>query len=82
VTFDLPAVSDYSPSFPSPSFNTLYIFDGYVKADLVAGYTLPLDDRRSVRFYGKVDNVLDQSYFESGFRAPGAVFIGGGAFRF
>ncbi|MGH9766497.1 MAG: TonB-dependent receptor, partial [Blastocatellia bacterium] len=38
VTFDLSAVSDYSPSFPSPSFNTLYIFDGYVKADLGAGY--------------------------------------------
>jgi vitamin B12 transporter len=82
VTFDLAAVSDYSPSFPSPSFDTLYIFDGFVKADLVAAYTLPIDDRRSVRFYGKVENVLDRSYFESGFRAPGAVFIGGAAFRF
>jgi len=82
LTFDLSAVSDYSPSFPSPSFNTLYIFDGYVKADLGAGYTLPIDDRRSVRFYGKVDNVLDRTYFESGFRAPGAVFIGGATLRF
>jgi iron complex outermembrane receptor protein len=82
VTFDLSAISSYSPSFPSPSFNTLYIFDGYVKADLGAGYTLPLNDRYSIRFYGKVDNALDRTYFESGFRAPGAVFIGGGSFRF
>jgi iron complex outermembrane receptor protein len=82
VTFDLSAVSHYSPSFPTPSFDTLYVFDGYVKADLVAAYTLPIDDRLSLRFYGKVENVFDRSYTESGFRAPGAFFIGGAAFRF
>jgi hypothetical protein len=82
VTFDMSAINDYSPSFPSPSFNTLYIFDGYVKADLGAGYTWPINDRQSIRFYGKVDNVLDRTYYESGFRMPGAVFVGGGSFRF
>jgi vitamin B12 transporter len=82
VTFDLSSVSDYSPSFPSPSFDTLYIFDGYVKADLVAAYTLPIGDRLSLRFYGKVENVFDRAYTESGFRAPGAYFIAGSAFRF
>ncbi len=82
VTFDLSAVSDYSPSFPFPSFDTLYVFDGYVKADLVAGYTLPIDERLSLRLYGKVENVFDRAYTESGFRAPGAYFIGGAAFRF
>ncbi|HEU0184681.1 MAG TPA: TonB-dependent receptor [Blastocatellia bacterium] len=82
VTFDLSAVSDYSPSLPFPSFDTLYVFDGYVKADLVGAYTLPIDDRLSLRFYGKVENVFDRAYTESGFRAPGAYFIGGAAFRF
>jgi vitamin B12 transporter len=83
VTFDLSAVSDYSSSFPTPSFDTLFvILDGYVKADLVAAYTLPIDDRLSLRFYGKVENVFDRAYTESGFRAPGAYFIGGAAFRF
>jgi vitamin B12 transporter len=84
VTFDLSAVSDYSPSFPTPTFDrdSLYVFDGYVKADLVAGYTLPIDERLSLRLYGKVENVFDRSYTESGFRAPGAFFIGGAAFRF
>jgi vitamin B12 transporter len=82
VTFDLSAVSKYSPSFPFPSFDTLYVFDGYVKADLVAAYTLPIDDRLSLRLYGKVENVFDRAYTESGFRTPGAFFIGGAAFRF
>jgi len=82
LTLDLSAISDYSPSFPSPSFNTLYIFDGYVKADLNAGYTLPMNDRHSLRFYGKVENVLDRTYFESGFRTPGATFTGGMSYRF
>jgi iron complex outermembrane receptor protein len=83
VTFDLSAVSDYSFSLLTPSFDTLfYVFDGYVKADLVAGYTLPIDDRLSLRLYGKVENVFDRAYSESGFRAPGAYFIGGAAFRF
>lgn len=82
VTLDLSAISNYSPSFPSPSFNTLYIFDGYVKADLGAGYNVPLSEKRSLRLYGKVDNVLDRTYFESGFRAPGATFVGGASYRF
>lgn len=82
VTGDVSAISNYSPSFPSPSFNTLYTFDGYVKADLGAGYTLPVNDRYSLRLYGKVDNVLNRTYFESGFRAPGAVIIGGATLRF
>lgn len=82
VTADLSAISAYSPSFPSPSFNTLYIFDGYVKADLGAGYSLPIGERRSLRLYGKVDNFLNRRYFESGFRVPGAVFLAGGTFHF
>lgn len=79
VTFDMFAASDYVIGFSSRPF----IFDGPVKADLGASYTLPLgDDRRALRFYGKVDNILDREYFENGFRAPGATFIGGTTFRF
>lgn len=79
VTFDLFAASDYAVNFSSRPF----IFNGFVKADLGASYTLPLnDERRSLRFYGKVDNVFDRKYFENGFRAPGAAFIGGTTYRF
>ena len=78
VTFDFFAASDYAINF-----GRLYLFEGPIKADLGASYTLPLnDDRRSIRFYGKVDNVFDREYFENGFRTPGANFIGGATFRF
>lgn len=78
VTFDFFAASDYAVNF-----GRLYLFNGPVKADLGASYTLPLNgERRSIRFYAKVDNVFDRKYFEGGFRTPGANFIGGATFRF
>jgi vitamin B12 transporter len=79
ITFDLFAASDYAVSFSSRPF----IFDGPVKADLGVSYTLPLkNEGRSLRFYGKVENLFDREYFENGFRAPRAFFIGGTTFRF
>lgn len=78
ITFDFFAASDYAVNF-----GRLYLFDGPIKADLVASYTLPLNnERRSIRFYAKVDNIFDRKYFEGGFRTPGANFIGGATFRF
>lgn len=77
LTFDLFAASEYAINF-----GRLYIFDGPVKADLGASYTLPLSETRSVRFYGKVDNIFDRENFENGFRTPGAAFVGGATFRF
>ncbi|MGH9899363.1 MAG: hypothetical protein ACRD4L_11010, partial [Pyrinomonadaceae bacterium] len=82
VTFDLSAASEYSPTFPSPSFDTLYVFDGPVKGDLGASYTLPLNEKRRVRFYGKVENIFNRNNFEDGFRTPKAQVIGGATFHF
>lgn len=80
VTFELFAASDYflALGFPSRAFQ----FAGPLKADLGASYTLPVGDDRSWRFYGKVDNVFNRVYFESGFRTPQAQFIGGASYRF
>lgn len=80
VTFDLFAAGDYflALGFPSRAFQ----FAGPVKADLGASYTLPVSEDRSWRFYGKVDNVFNRVYFESGFRTPQAQFIGGASYRF
>jgi outer membrane receptor protein involved in Fe transport len=41
-----------------------------------------MNDRVSMRFYGKVENIFDREYFESGFLTPGAVFTGGMGLRF
>jgi iron complex outermembrane receptor protein len=78
VIFDMFAYGSYFFPFSSRAFK----FDGPVKADLGASYTMPMSDRVSMRFYGKVENIFDREYFESGFRTPGAVFTGGLGLRF
>ena len=78
VVFDMFAYGGYF----SPFSGRAYKFKGPVKADLGASYTVPMNDRVSMRFYGKVENIFDREYFESGFRTPGAVLTGGMGFRF
>lgn len=78
VNFDFVASSSYLV----PLFPRIYRFDGLVKADLGASYTLPLEGARAMRFYGKVENLFDQRYFEGGFRTPGRAGVGGASFSF
>ena len=49
---------------------------------MTASYTLPLDESRSLRFFGKVENLFDRRYFENGFRTPGVNARGGAALNF
>jgi len=85
VNFDLLAASSYlAPLFRTvpPYDQRVYRFAGPVKADLGASYTLPLSEAKSLRFFGKVDNLFGREYFEDGFRTPGRVGVGGLAFNF
>jgi iron complex outermembrane receptor protein len=85
INFDLLASSAYlAPLFRSvaPFEARTYRFDGLVKGDLGASYTVPLADKRSLRFFGKADNVFNRRYFEDGFRTPGRVGVGGVAVSF
>ncbi len=78
VNFDLVVSSNYLTPISSRAFR----FDGIHKGDLGASYRVPLSEKRALRFFGKVDNVFNQHYFESGFRTPRATAIGGLAFEF
>ena len=84
VNFDLAASSDYLAPVNDPATFTsrAYRFRGLAKADLGASYTLPLNESRSLRFFGYVDNLFDREYFESGFRTPGRTGRAGAAFAF
>ncbi|MEW6734417.1 MAG: TonB-dependent receptor [Acidobacteriota bacterium] len=88
VNFDLSAISDYdNPVFTPPELFTgfaspIFRFDGYVKADLGASYTFPLNDSESLEVFGKVSNLFDEKYFEDGFQSPGAIGTIGIKFRF
>ena len=78
VVFDMFAYGSYYIPFSGRAFR----FKGPVRADLGMSYALPLNERIGVRFYGKVENLFDREYFESGFRTPGAMFTGGTVLRF
>jgi iron complex outermembrane receptor protein len=84
VNFDLSASSDYlAPIFDSNTFvSRAYRFHGFAKADLGGSYTLPFSESRSLRFFGYLDNLFGEEYFESGYRMPGRVGRAGAAFSF
>jgi vitamin B12 transporter len=73
VNFDLIATSDYlAPVFDNRTFaSRAFRFGGQRRADLTAGYTLPLAESRSLRFFGKLENLFDREFYENGFRTPG-----------
>jgi iron complex outermembrane receptor protein len=80
VTADFIAAGDYVSGvfyvFESGG-NRPYLFPGPRRLDLAANYNLPLGERRTLRFYTRVENVLNQRYFEDGFRTPSAWAVGG-----
>jgi vitamin B12 transporter len=78
VVFDMFAYGSYLFPFSGLAFK----FSGPVKSDLGLSYNVPMSERVSMRFYGKVENIFDRRYFESGFRTPGVVFTGGMGLRF
>jgi iron complex outermembrane receptor protein len=84
VNFNLAASSNYlAPVFDNRTFRTrAYRFGGMRRADLTTSYTLPLSESRSLRFFGKVENLFDREYYENGFRTPGINGRAGAALNF
>jgi iron complex outermembrane receptor protein len=80
LAFDLLATSSYlAPVFDLSTFQSrVYRFDGYVKADLVLSYRLPV----GLRLFGKIENLLDETIDASGFRTPGRYALAGVAYEF
>jgi len=52
-------------------------FDGYTKADAFASYEHRVTEHITLTFFGGVENLFDQKYYENGFLAPGALGRGG-----
>ncbi len=81
VTFDLTASSNYLAQIFGGT-SRAYRFDGIKKAGLGVSYRIPLAEFRAVRFFAKAENLFNQTYYESGFRTPGATGVGGLQFEF
>lgn len=84
INFDLLATSDYlAPIFSNTTFNTnAYRFKGARKADLGASYTLPVNERFNLRLFGRMENLFDYEFYESGFRTAGRTGKGGVVLQF
>ena len=88
LTFDTLDSGDYlAPVFgdgTSPNFfaERALRFTGVRRVNAGASYRLPLGEFKAVRFYARGENLLDQDYFESGFRTPGRTALGGMQFEF
>ena len=83
VAADFLAASDYiSGSFFTGSGNRPYLFEGPRKLDLAASYAVPAGERRAVKFTLRIENALNQRYFEDGFRTPRAWASAGMKFTF
>jgi vitamin B12 transporter len=83
--FDLNRTGSYlSPVFESnfPFRQADLKFSGYTKGDVFASFEKRTSEKVVWEFFGGVENVFDQTYFENGFRAPGAVGRGGVKVRF
>jgi iron complex outermembrane receptor protein len=83
LAFDLVASSSYlAPVFDLSTFQSrVYRFDGYVKADLVGSFRHPVGGA-GLRFFGKIENLLDETIHASGFPTPGRYALAGVAFEF
>ncbi|OLE50915.1 MAG: hypothetical protein AUG51_25400 [Acidobacteria bacterium 13_1_20CM_3_53_8] len=80
---------NYTGSYVAPVFENNFpfrqanlTFSGYTKADLFTSYERSLSEKVTMVLFVGGENIFNQKYFESGFRAPGALGRGGVNFRF
>jgi vitamin B12 transporter len=54
-----------------------FAFDGYTKADVSANFRVWGNDAHAASLYGRVDNLLNQRWYQNGWLAPGVAFVSG-----
>ncbi len=77
IAFDFLAASPYVYPLFTATGSRPFQFDGPVRGDLVVNYNHPISDRQTLRFYTRVENVFNRTYFEDGFRTPKAWAVAG-----
>ncbi|HLL77675.1 MAG TPA: TonB-dependent receptor [Pyrinomonadaceae bacterium] len=84
LSFDLAAASDYLAQVfdPLTFASRVYRFGAMARADAGGSYTLPLGERRSLRFFGLIENLFGRDIYESGFRTPGRTGRAGAQLNF
>jgi vitamin B12 transporter len=82
TTFSLFRSGIYYSSFFAGTRSRAFEFPGYTKGSLVVSYRVWEGERRSLRAYGKADNVFNQRYYQNGWLAARATLILGLGYGF
>ncbi len=77
LNVDLYHSGDYYNSLFAAGRARAYQYSGLTKIDLVGNRVLWQGEKLSLNGYVKFENVLNQTFYENGFRGPGGVFLGG-----
>jgi hypothetical protein len=77
VTADLYRSSNYYGPLFAGSRTRAYEFDGVTKLDIVVSHMVWTGEKVSLKAYAKVDNVLNQRYYENGFQAVRGTMLTG-----
>ena len=80
TTVDLFHYSSYYDAYVG--FLQAYAFPGFTKTNLVSSYRFWDNERKSARFYGKVENLFNRRYYFAGALAPQATFAAGIEYAF
>jgi outer membrane receptor for Fe3+-dicitrate len=82
TTFTLYHGSSYYAALFAGFESSAYLFPGFTNAGLMLNYRLWSNEKRSVRVYTKIDNIFNETYYESGYLAARATFASGLGFSF
>ncbi|MCS7024295.1 MAG: TonB-dependent receptor [Bryobacteraceae bacterium] len=82
TNFELFRSSRYFNSYFAVNRSRAFEFPGFTKADFVASYRIWDQEVKSARLYFKLENLLNQRYYQNGWLAPRATFLAGLAFGF
>jgi outer membrane cobalamin receptor len=73
--------SQYSSLFAAGR-SRAYLFDGFTNVGLMFNYRFWEGEKHSARVYTKIDNALNQTYYEQGWLAAKATFVSGIGYSF
>ena len=75
-----------SSSYLAPVYGDVvtqtYRFGGIHKVNVGASYRIPLKEYQAIRLFVRGSNILNQTYFESGFLTPGRTAMAGAQWEF
>lgn len=82
LTFEALESSSYLAPVFGDTVTQTYRFAGIHKVSAGASYRIPIKEYQAIRFFVQANNILNQTYFESGFPTPGRTASGGLQFEF